>query len=466
MTLAILAIYAFGMIAIGLYIGRKVSSAADFFVAGRSLSPFLLFSTLLAANIGAGSTVGAASLGYRDGLAAWWWVGSAGVGTFFLAFWVGPRIWKIASQHDLRTAGDFLELRYGGHFRGLVAVLLWLGTLAILAGQLIALAWVLHAVAGIPKLAGCLIGGVVMTTYFVAGGLLTSAWVNLVQLVVLLLGFLLALPYAMSAAGGSARLLAAPVASGGDFWSSGTSGWPLLFLLGPAFIISPGLLQKIYGARDARAVRLGTAACAAALLLFAVIPPLLGMAARLLHPDLAHPDLALPTLLLESLPFWLGILGLAAIVSAEVSTADALLFMLATSLSQDIYRRFFAPRADEKKILLVARIAASAGAVLGVGLAIFLPDVIAALRIFYSLLGICLFVPILFGLASAKTRPAEALAAVGLGIPVWLAARFLRADLPAGPFFDPDLLGLAASLLGFLTARFFLRFLFSEKTAR
>ena len=103
---------------------------------------------------------------------------------------------------------------------------------------------------------------------------------------------------------------------------------------------------------------------------------------------------------------------------------------------------------------------------MGVGLAIFLPDVIAALRIFYSLLGICLFVPILFGLASARTRPAEALSAVGLGIPVWLAARFLRADLPAGPFFDPDLLGLAASLLGFLTARFFLRFLFSEKTAR
>jgi SSS family solute:Na+ symporter len=465
LTLAILAFYAFAMIAVGLYIGRKVSSASDFFVAGRSLSPFLLFSTLLAANIGAGSTVGAASLAYRDGIAAWWWVGSAGLGTFVLAFWVGPRIWKIASRHDLRTAGDFLELRYGRHFRGLVAVLLWLGTLAILAGQLIALAWVLHAVAGIPKIAGCLIGGLVMTTYFVAGGLLTSAWVNLVQLVVLLLGFVLALPYAFSAAGGSQALLAAPVASGGDFWSSGTSGWPLLFLLGPAFIVSPGLLQKIYGARDARAVRLGTAACAAAMLIFAAIPPLLGMAARLLHPELSHPDLALPTLLLENMPYWLGLLGLAAIVSAEVSTADALLFMLATSLSQDIYRRFFAPQADEKRVLTVARLAAVAGAVAGVGLAIFLPDVIAALRIFYSLLGICLFVPILFGLASAKTRPAEALAAVGAGIPVWLAARFLREHLPAGAFFAPDLLGLLASLLGFLTARFFFRFLFSENNS-
>ncbi len=463
MTLFVLALYAAAMIALGLYIGRKVDSASDFFVAGRSLSGFLLFATLLAANIGAGSTVGAASLGYRDGFAAWWWVGSAGLGTFVLAYWVGPRLWQIAKDHDLRTAGDFLELRYGPFFRGLVACLLWLGTLAILAGQLIALAWVLHAVAGIPKLAGCLIGGLVMTIYFVAGGLLTSAWVNLVQLVVLLLGFLLALPYALSAAGGGSALLAAAPTSGGDFWQSGGSGWPLLFLLAPAFLVSPGLLQKIYGARDARAVRLGTAACAIALLLFAAIPPLLGMAAAKLHPGLSHPDLALPTLLLESLPAWLGMLGLAAIVSAEVSTADALLFMLATSLSQDIYRRFFAPAAGERQVLKVARLAAVAGALLGIGLAIFLPDVIAALRIFYSLLGICLFVPILFGLAGGKTHSAEALAAVGAGIPLWILFRFFAGALPEALRFEADLVGIAASLAAFLLARLVVRGAFLAK---
>ena len=30
-----------------------------------------------------------------------------------------------------------------------------------------------------------------------------------------------------------------------------------LALLGPSFVVSPGLLQKVYGARDARAVRIG-----------------------------------------------------------------------------------------------------------------------------------------------------------------------------------------------------------------
>ena len=37
-----------------------------------------------------------------------------------------------------------------------------------------------------------------MTIYFTAGGLLGTAWVNSVQLVVMLVGFLIALPVALA----------------------------------------------------------------------------------------------------------------------------------------------------------------------------------------------------------------------------------------------------------------------------
>ena len=47
-------------------IGRRVRNASDFFVAGRQLGPGLIFSTMLAANIGAGSTVGATSRGTSE----------------------------------------------------------------------------------------------------------------------------------------------------------------------------------------------------------------------------------------------------------------------------------------------------------------------------------------------------------------------------------------------------------------
>src|SRR5438445_8308575 len=109
--LVVLVVYSAALMAVGVVVGRRVRDASDFFVAGRRLGPGLIFATMLAANIGAGSTVNATALGYQNGLAAWWWVGSAALGSFVLAFWVGPAIRRIAERHDLRTVGDFLELR-------------------------------------------------------------------------------------------------------------------------------------------------------------------------------------------------------------------------------------------------------------------------------------------------------------------------------------------------------------------
>ena len=121
-------------------------------------------------------------------------------------------------------------------------------------------------------------------------------------------------------------------------WRNGPSGWIYVAMLAPNFIVSPGLLQKVYGARDDRAVRVGVGVNAVCLLLYALVPVLLGMSARVLHPGLtnADRDMALPLLFMNDLPFWVGALGLAAVFSAEVSAADAVLFMLATSLSQDL----------------------------------------------------------------------------------------------------------------------------------
>src|SRR5262249_9277334 len=120
--------------------------------------------------------------------------GWAGIGSLVLALWVGPRIRRIAADHDLRTVGDFLEWRYDTRVRTAIAALLWVGTIAILAGQLIGIAWILTVVIGIPKIAGCLIGAIVVTVYFGARGLLSSAVVNVVQLSVKALGFAIALP--------------------------------------------------------------------------------------------------------------------------------------------------------------------------------------------------------------------------------------------------------------------------------
>ena len=258
---------------------------------------------------------------------------------------------RVVVRHDLRTVGDYLERRYSQSVRLVIAGLLWVGALFILSGQLIALAWILGVVAGIPKLAGCVIGGVVVTTYFAAGGLVTSARVNMVQLTVKLVGLGLALPFALAAAGGWSSVSALHPRP--DYWSfmqGGSSGWMYLAMLGPAFVASPGLLQKVYGARDIGTVRLGVGMNALGLFLYAGVPVLLGMIARVMFPDLTAPDLALPTILVHGVPPAIGILGLAAVVSAELSAADAVLFMLTTSLSQDLYKRFLVKESDDRQL--------------------------------------------------------------------------------------------------------------------
>jgi SSS family solute:Na+ symporter len=440
----LLALYSLALVGLGLLIGRLVKTTGTFFVASRSLSPALLFGTLLAANIGAGSTVGAAWLGYTEGLSAWWWVGSAGIGTLFLAFWVGPRMWRIAKEHDLKTVGDFLELRYGKEVRFVVTAILWVGTLFILAAQLLAVARVLEAVAGVPKVWGCLAGGAVMTIYFTAGGLLSSAWVNLVQLVVLFAGFLLVLPVALGSVGGPSGL--EPL--GPSHLDPVRGGLRYLALLVPAFIVSPGLLQKVYGARDERTVKLAVSLAALALLVFAWIPPLLGMVARVHFPELAASDLALPQLLVERVPLLLGALGLAAIFSAEVSSADAILFMLSTSLARDLYGRFLRPEAPDEAVLRVARLAAVLGGALGVLLALAFESVIDALTVFYSLLSVSLFVPVVAGLHTRNVGAKEAFAGIGVGVPLLLLAHLHTGGRGYG-IWNPTLIGLLASGLAF-----------------
>jgi SSS family solute:Na+ symporter len=450
MLLAPLLTYSAILIGIGLWTGRRVSGAKDFFVAGRRLGPGLLFSTMLAANIGAGSTVGATGLGYRDGVSAWWWVGSAAVGSTALALWIGPAIRSCAAQHDLRTVGDFLEYRYGASVRAIIAALLWVGSLAILAGQLMAIAWILNVVIGFPKYAGCIVGGAVITVYFTAGGLLTSAWVNMVQLTVKLLGFAVALPLALRAAGGwNALAGAAPDSS--TFWNpwhGGASGWMYLVMLGPAFVVSPGLLQKIYGARDDRAVRLAVGANAMGLLLYASVPVLMGMIARVRFPNLSSHELALPMILTHGVPPAVGALGLAAVFSAEISAADAVLFMLTTSLSQDLYKRYLNPSADDRRMLAVTRAAAVASGMLGVALAIEASTIIGVLSVFYTLLGVSLFVPIVAGLWLRRASTIEALVSIACGVAAMLVVQLSTGGDGYG-WVTPAVAGVGAAIVGF-----------------
>lgn len=443
----VLGLYSLSLMALGLWIGRRVRGASDFFVAGRRLGPGLVFSTMLAANIGAGSTVGATGIGYSHGVSAWWWVGSAALGSVVLALWVGPSMRRVAAAHGLHTVGDYLEFRYSRDVRGAVSVLLWFGTIAILAGQLIAIGTILEAVIDLPFALGCAMGGAVIVVYFAAGGLLTSARVNVVQLAVKLGGFAVAVPLALAGAGGwpAVASVRAPEPAYWTFWRPGTPGVMYLALLGPAFFLSPGLLQKAFGARDDRAVRAGVGLNALGLFLYAGVPALLGIVARARFPALPDEKLALPMLLIHGLSPIVGAIGLAAVFSAEISAADAALFMLTTSLSQDLYKRFVNPDADDRRVLQIARWTTVVSGGLAVALAIASASIVDVLTIFYTLLGVTLFVPIVGGLYVARTTAREVRPAIVAGVAIMLIMQVASGGSGWGPV-TPALGGLLAAI--------------------
>jgi SSS family solute:Na+ symporter len=153
-------------------------------------------------------------------------------------------------------------------------------------------------------------------------------------------------------------------------------------------------------------------------------------------------------ILMHGLPAAIGTLGLAAVFSAELSSADAALFMITTSLSQDLYKRFVAPAADERAVLLVARLTTIVAGAVGTALAIVSPSIIGVLSIFYTLLGVSLFVPILAGLYLWRSTTAGALVAIASGVGGMLFAQIASGGRGYG-MWTPALIGLTAAIVGF-----------------
>lgn len=428
--------YAVLLIGIGWFIGKHVKNASDFFVGNRQFSWKLLFTTLIAANIGAGSTVGVTGLAFKHGVSSWWWIGCSAMGSVLLAYIVGPKIWAIGKKYNLYTMGDYLDLRYARIFRGITSSMMVIGTLALFSGQLIGISWILNVVAAIDKTTGIIIGALVVTLYFMAGGILSATIVNIVEVAVIFAGFCLAAPFALNSIGGWPALenavalnLADPAKTEAYFAWDGIGSTTIVgyfLMLVPAFCISPGLIGKIYSAANVRAVKIGTMLNALVQFAFAFLPMILGICAFAAFPNLGNAELALPMAMKELMPFGVSALALAAIFAAEVSTADSVLFMLATSISKDLYKTFVRPEATDEELLKFTRIVTLCCGFAGILLALMMPNIITALTIFYSLMTVSMGAPFLFGLFSERASVQGASISAMFGVLTTVGLTFLN----------------------------------------
>ncbi len=128
---------------LGVSLGRlgKVKTKADYLVAGRSLSAFVLVFTLLSSWIGSGSLLAGAENAYKHGFPALW-QGSGGWAGLLLIYFIAPRARKFAQF----TIPDLLEARYNQAARVLGVIAILFTYTAITSYQLIGGGDILHLI--------------------------------------------------------------------------------------------------------------------------------------------------------------------------------------------------------------------------------------------------------------------------------------------------------------------------------
>jgi len=126
LDLAIIIFYLLGILAVGVWVVRKQKmTSSSYFLAGRSLNWAFVGAALFASNISTIHLVGLAAAGYRDGMVQgnFEWMAA------FLLILLGLVFAPFYFKNKISTLPEFLEKRYGGASRSLLAFLAIIGAL-------------------------------------------------------------------------------------------------------------------------------------------------------------------------------------------------------------------------------------------------------------------------------------------------------------------------------------------------
>lgn len=189
MILTVIVIYLAAVLFVGLFAHRlSRGTGEDFYVASRSIGPFVLLMTLFGTNMTAFSILGASGEAYRQGILVFALMGSSSALVVPLVFYfVGTRMWWLGKRHGYLTQVQFFRDRYDseplaiGMFAVLVILLLPYVLIGVKGGGDALSAVTSGQGAGLPGWVGSLLVCGVIFTYVTYGGMRSTAWVNTLQ---------------------------------------------------------------------------------------------------------------------------------------------------------------------------------------------------------------------------------------------------------------------------------------------
>ncbi len=355
MFLTAVLIYLGILVVFSLWQARATRTGDDFLVAGRSLPARVLVFTLLATWIGSGSLFGGAGLGYRAGFAALWQPAGAWAG-ILLIYFLAPRVRRIAKY----TLPDILHLRYGSAARVLGTFTIVIAYTTIAAYQFRGGGRLLELVAGIDVTQGALITMLFCVAFTALAGMMSVAYLDVGNGVMMLVGVGAAVVFLVLNAGGPVPALDAlrpdQVAVFGTLhpWQdAGAIFLPtMLLLMGEA-----NMYQKLFSARDEGAAKRAVAGWILVTIVVETLIISVGVFGSTLFPNLTagESEAIVLRVAVSGLPTVLGLMLVCGAAAIIVSTANSFLLAPASALMRDVYLPFVNPDATDKQVLFATR---------------------------------------------------------------------------------------------------------------
>src|SRR5580693_3833423 len=401
----------------------KVKTKADYLVAGRSLPAFVLVFTLLSSWIGSGSLLGGAENAYNHGFAALW-QGGGGWAGLLLIYFIAPK----ARQFAKFTIPDLLEARYNQTARVLGVIATLFAFTAITSYQLIGGGDILHLV--FPAMITADLGKYIITGFVVLftaiAGMSSVAYTDLAIGLLATVTLLIAFPFLVHVAGGWGVVTHSLPATHFEILDDFTF-IQAMELMVPTMLLMLGnqsMYQKFFSAKSERDARvavvgwvIGTIILETVIVALAVVGSALFPTGEVSH----HPREILAYSALHGMPALLGALLMGAIFAKVISTANNYLFSPATNLIEDVFVRYIAPDASNKRVLIVSRLAVILLGCWALYQAIYAPSILAKMLYAYTIYSAALTPVVLAAFYSKRVTAWGAVAAIATGTAITLA---------------------------------------------
>jgi len=371
------------------------------------------------------------------------------IGWLVAALYVAPKMRDLGQV----TLPDYFAMRFNSRSAGTMsAVLILVAYSGLLSAQFQAGGLLFNLVTGISYLQAVVLVAGLTVFYTALGGMVSNAYVGVLKAVLLLAGYVIAVPYLFYNAGGLHSLGEAlhavdPRLTG--FYFSVRQLIDLGFILGLSLAAAPYEISAIYSMQSRRATQQAIGYSFVFQGVIAVGILLFGMQMRKIVPFLPNADLATPVLGTNILPVWVGMLVLLGVVVTFTRTGGAVLLTAASALSHDMYVKLLRPAASEAEKLIAARTAVLLVAVLPVLIALGKLDLVNFVVLFSArLIACCFFAAVVIGLNWKRGTRAGALCSMVGGATAYLVWSAL-----AHPYFlgvDPAEAGLVLSVLLFV----------------